>query len=229
MKTRRLQTVSAVALSLALVSCGKSDKPEPATPAAKTQPATEEMPAPAPVEVESTPTPASGTTGPSAQTPSEEAKPAPLKDEQICMITDLANTAEIEQGKWAQKYAKSPDVKKFATMMVDDHTKAMQKQTKLETKLHLEPAESPVATDLKSQTSSALEALKKVPVEDFDHTYVEQQIKQHRELLDLIDKRLIPSASNPELITLLAEIRPTVAHHLEKAEEVQKKLTSSKK
>jgi putative membrane protein len=228
MKTRRMQTVSAVALSFALVSCGKSDKPEPATPAAQTQPAMEETPPPAPVEVESTPTPASGTTGSSDQTPAE-AKPAPLKDEQICMITDLANSAEIEQGKWAQKYAKSPDVKKFATMMVDDHTKAMQKQTKLEIKLHLEPAESPVAMDLKSQTSSALESLKKVPVEDFDRAYIDQQIKQHRELLDLIDQRLIPSASNPELITLLAEIRPTVAHHLEKAEEVQKKLTSSKK
>ena len=49
--------------------------------------------------------------------------PAPrLSQSQIAMVTELANTAEIEQGKLAQAKAKSAAVKKFAAMMQKDHT-----------------------------------------------------------------------------------------------------------
>src|SRR5581483_11891811 len=36
----------------------------------------------------------------------------------------IANAAEIELGKLAADHAASPQVKKFAQMMIDDHTKA---------------------------------------------------------------------------------------------------------
>ncbi len=213
-------------LSLALVHCGGGSKSEAESPS---NVATVEAPPPA-----AEPPPAETAAPATAEKPAEtkpaaaEApKPEPLTDEQIVMITDLANAAEVDQAKVAQGKAKNARVKKFAAMMVSDHSQAKGKQAKIVAKLKLKPADSPVASELKTSGTNTLASLKSAPPADFDKTYMGVQVDEHKKVLDTLTTRLIPNAKDAELKALLEEMRPTIEAHLKEAGDIQQALAAA--
>lgn len=222
------RVVSLLALSLA--ACGGEATPEPASP----PPAPLEATAPATPSVGASSLDQSGTgadTGSSATSASSAAAatppaPAPLTDEQILMVSDLANTSEVDQARVAQGKAKDAKVRKFAAMMVTHHSEAKQKQKKLVGKLKLTPAESPLATELTTDSSTMLATLKSTPAPDFDTAYIDAQVQGHTKVLDALTTRLIPSAQNAELKALLEELRPRIEAHLQEAKDLQQALAA---
>lgn len=213
-------------LSSSLVHCSQKSSPPPATP----EPATTAPPPPAaPSESMA---PASGTTessepsaSPAPMASPETASPAamPLSDPQIVQIVVLSNGAEVDQAKIAQRKAKNARVKKFAAMMLSDHGKAKQKATKL----GLEPAESPLSTELTSESQTMLTTLEGTAPADFDRKYIDSQVEVHKKVLSTVNERLLPAASDPKLKALLEEIRTTVDAHLTEAEKIQGELASA--
>lgn len=168
-----------------------------------------------------------GPTTPAAPPTETAAAPAALTDEQIVRITETVNEGEIEQAKLAQKKAKNPRVKKFAANMISQHTKSKKKSANLAKEAQLTVADSPVATDLESKTNQHLETLKAADRADFDRTYTDAQIAQHQEVLELLNKQLIPNASHPDLKAQLEEERGMVETHLLEAREIQSALMSA--
>ncbi len=152
-----------------------------------------------------------------------EAQPT-LTDNQILGFTHAANVGEIEQGKLAQTKAKDSKVKAFAAMMVKDHTDADNKGKALAKKANLKPEPSPVTESLKTGAEAATTTLKSEMGADFDRGYVDTQVKEHQEVLDTLDQKLIPSATNADLKTYLADVRDAVAMHLQHAEDLQKQM-----
>jgi putative membrane protein len=211
-----------IALFATLAACNRTPTPQPeqavpdkvvptyqaATPAASSNGAN------APT-TGAEPTPATGSNGASAM-----AAVAPLNDAQIARITNDANTAEIDQGKVAQSKAKDARVKKFAERMVKHHSEARDKQAKLK----LETAASDRALTLEHDADKTLSDLKGNSDASFDAEYIAAQVKEHQEVLDTIDKELLPSAKNDDLKSYLKEIRPTVESHLKDARDIQSKL-----
>lgn len=156
------------------------------------------------------------------------ATPAPtLSEGQIAMITDLANTAEIEQGKLAQTKAKSASVKKFAAMMVKHHTEAKNEQAKVAKQLSLTPTQSQDATTLKADADKSLGSLRGASGAAFDETYINGQVEAHQKVLDTIDRQLLPSAKSQDVIDNLKKMRETVVSHLEEAKTIQADLAKS--
>jgi predicted outer membrane protein len=68
---------------------------------------------------------------------------------------------------------------------------------------------------------AALRAAPKGP--QFDRTYIEQEIGIHKAVLDLAEKAH-GAAQNEELKKLIEQAKPVVEKHLDRAEEIQKKL-----
>lgn len=156
--------------------------------------------------------------------------PAPkpiLTEGQIAMITDLANTAEIEQGKLAQTKAKAASVKKFAAMMVKHHTEAKNEQAKLVKELSLTPTQSQDATALKSDADKMLGSLRGASGASFDQTYIDGQVAEHQKVLTTLDQQLIPSAQTEKVVSSLKKLRETVVAHLEEAKAIQAELTKT--
>jgi putative membrane protein len=163
---------------------------------------------------------------PTSEAAAAAAAPAPvpkeaLNEAQIAKITDLANTAEIDQGKLALGRAKAPGVKKFADMMVKHHGEAKQEQTKLFKKLNLTMADSSTATALKNDGDRTLADLKKADAAGFDAAYVTSQVDAHQKVLDALDAQLLPAAKTPELAENLRKMRATVEQHLKDAKALQ--------
>jgi putative membrane protein len=195
---------------------GEALPPAPPVPA---QPASTDSPT-----APTVPGGSSGAAAPAADAPAAApASPAKeaLSEAQIAKITELANTAEVEQGKLAQTKAKAPNIKKFADMMVKHHGDAKQEQAKLFKKLNLTPADSATAGALKADADKTLDSLKKSDAAGFDAAYVASQIDAHQKVLDAIDAQLLPAATTPELAENLRKMRKTVEQHLSEAKGLQ--------
>jgi putative membrane protein len=78
---------------------------------------------------------------------------------------------------------------------------------------------------LKAGGEQNLSHLKTLTGPAFDRAYVEHEIAYHQQVLDALDKTLIPNATNAELKALLRQVRPAIAGHLAHARMVQHGLT----
>ena len=63
--------------------------------------------------------------------------------------------------------------------------------------------------------------LKKLKGGQFDKAYIDHEVAYHQQVLDAIDKVLVPSAQNQELKDLIVKVRPAFVAHLEHAKHVQ--------
>lgn len=150
-----------------------------------------------------------------------------LSEAQVAMLTDLANSSEIEQGKVAQTKAKSPDVKKFAAMMVKHHTEAKNEQAKLYKQLNLTPTQSQQATLLKEDGDKTLGSLRAADGNNFDIEYMNSQVDAHQKVLDSINQELLPAAADQRLVDSLNKMKATVEAHLNEARSLQATLSKT--
>ena len=158
-----------------------------------------------------------------AQAPNPPAVDVPpaLTDAQILEVTHTANQGEVEQAKLAQSKSRDPRVKRLAAMMLTDHTAADDQGRAVARKASLVPEPSPISTSLASDAHGATSDLKAQVGSEFDKGYVDTQVKEHQAVLDMIDQKLLPAALNGEVRAYLAEVRPKIAMHLRRAQELQ--------
>jgi putative membrane protein len=142
-------------------------------------------------------------------------------DAQIAAIVVTANQVDIDAGKLAETKARSAEVKAFGRQMVTDHTGVNKQAIDLVTKLGVKPEDNPTAQSLKSGGQENVDHLKGLSGAAFDRAYVDHEVAYHQQVLDAVDKTLIPSAQNAELKALLVKVRPAFVAHLEHAKHVQ--------
>src|SRR5262245_4980238 len=145
-------------------------------------------------------------------------------DAQIAAIVVTANQVDIDAGKVAESKATSPEVKAFGKQMVTDHTGVNKQATELVTKLGVKPEDNATAQSLKSGGADNVTALSSLSGAAFDKAYIDHEVAYHQQVLDAVDKTLIPSAKNAELKALLVKVRPAFVAHLEHAKQVQASL-----
>ena len=145
-------------------------------------------------------------------------------DAQIASIVVAANQVDIDAGKLATSKASKPDVKAFAQQMVTDHTGVNKQATELVTRLKVTPEDNATSQSLKSGADTNLATLKGLSGAAFDKAYIDHEVAYHQQVLDAVDKVLIPSASNADLKALLVKVRPAFVAHLEHAKHVQASL-----
>jgi len=145
-------------------------------------------------------------------------------DAQIAHIVVTANQVDIDAGKLAGKRGKSKDVKDFGKMMVTDHSGVNRQATALVKKLKVKPEDNDTSRSLKQGGQENVAALKKLKGDAFDKAYIDHEVAYHQQVLDAIDKTLLPNAKNAELKALLEKSRPAFVAHLEHAKMIQAKL-----
>jgi putative membrane protein len=145
-------------------------------------------------------------------------------DPQIAAIVVAANQVDIDAGKLAVKMSHTKDVRDFAQRMITDHTGVNKSAVDLVTKLKVTPEDNPTSQSLKSGGEENLKNLKTLNGAAFDKAYVDHEVAYHEQVLDAVDKVLIPNATNAELKALLVKVRPAFVAHLEHAKRIQASL-----
>ena len=145
-------------------------------------------------------------------------------DAQIAGIVVTANQVDVDAGKLAKAQSKTKDVQDFAQQMITDHTAVNKQAAALAAKLGVKPEESDTSKSLKQAAADTTKKLKGLKGAQFDKAYVDNEVAYHQQVLDAIDKVLIPSAQNAELKGLITKVRPAIAAHLEHAKHLQASL-----
>ena len=145
-------------------------------------------------------------------------------DPQIAGIVVAANQIDIDAGKLVKSRTKNKQVSEFAQRMITDHTAVNKQASTLVKKLKVKPVESATSKSLKDAAGQNVKNLKTLKDAAFDKAYTDHEVAYHQQVLDAIDKVLIPSARNAELKDLITKVRPAIAAHLDHAKMIQSSL-----
>jgi len=172
------------------------------------------------------------------------------------MLAD--GTAEIELGKLAEQRASSPDVKRFAQMMVTDHTKAGNQLKQIAAKYDIQPD-----TSKADDHHDVMDKLSKLHGAEFDREYINAMVDGHQDAVSDLEKRVdvVPEGNStsdkvkgtfgagkaeaerdgsvkPEkadtnadasVNSWAAQTLPVVRHHLDEAKQIQDKLQNTRR
>jgi len=233
----RMALCSVVAVLLGAASC-RNPEPPARTPEVPppSPPASAMAPGPAGTSVQETPpregTLAASTLGTGSSTPtatpasdSPTTSPATkLTDDQILYVLHAANIGEMEQARMAQKKATNARVKRFASMMLKDHGEADSKGNDVAKKVRASLSPSEPSNRLENDAKHLFAVMSNQNGADFDRSYMNAQVKEHRAVLDTIDRELLPAVTAPEVKELVQTVRAKVEGHFQEAEQILKGL-----
>lgn len=150
-----------------------------------------------------------------------------VTDAQIAAIVVTADQVDVDAGKLAASMGSTSEVKKFGEQMVKDHTGVNKSAVELVTKLKVTPEDNPTAMSLKKGGMENVANLKMMKGKAFDKAYIDHEVAYHEQVLEAMDKTLIPGAQNEELKALLVKVRPAFVAHLAHAKHLQSTMTAT--
>lgn len=130
----------------------------------------------------------------------------------------IGGMAEVELGKLAAQKAKNADVKKFAQMMVTDHSKANDELKSLAQKKNIT---LPAALDSAHQAD--VDELKSESADDFDKEYVEMMVDDHEKDVAFF-QRQADTGTDPDAKAFAAKTLPVLKKHLDAIKAIQAKM-----
>jgi putative membrane protein len=132
-------------------------------------------------------------------------------DETFMKEAAAAGTAEVEVGQLAVEKASRPEVKSYAQMLVDDHTRANEELKGLAAQKNVTlPAEP------KAEQKATRDRLSKLSGAAFDHAYVDAMVTDHQKAVALF-RRESKGGSDPDAKAWAAKTLPTLEQHHAKA------------
>jgi len=160
------------------------------------------------------------TTAAAATTP---AAPAALGDPNIVYILDQANASDSARGRLAETKGTSADVKQFGRLMVGEHHALRDAGQQLAKKLSVTP-QAPAGDQSEAQAKQEMDSLNAMAKgAAWDRAYIDFEVNYHQQVLQTATKAL-DAAQNQELKDLIKKAAPVIQHHLDRAQQIQKKL-----
>ena len=133
-----------------------------------------------------------------------------INDAQIAAIVVTANQVDIDAGQLAAARASNAEVKKFGQQMVTDHKGVNKSAVDLATKLKVTPQENDTSKALKAGGEKNVANLKTLKGAAFDKAYIDHEVASHQQVIDALDKTLIPGATNAEFEAIAIPLRKFV-------------------
>ncbi|QOZ31031.1 DUF4142 domain-containing protein [Bradyrhizobium sp. CCBAU 53421] len=143
-----------------------------------------------------------------------------LTDPQIAHIAYTAGVIDINAAKQAETKASNKEVKAFAKDMARDHEAVNKQALDLVKKLKVTPEDNDTSKALSKQAADKLAELGKLKGTAYDKAYIDNEVGYHKTVNTALETQLIPSASNPELKSLLQTGLKIFQGHQQHAEHV---------
>jgi putative membrane protein len=130
--------------------------------------------------------------------------------------------AEVKMSQLAVAQSQDAAVKRFAKMMIKDHSAANAKLTALAKQDKLTVPSAPTAAQ-----ESAESTLKGMTGKDFDRAYAAQMVKDHQAAVDLFRSAQADDQLSANLRAFAKKTLPTLEHHLKEAQELNDRLAKA--
>jgi putative membrane protein len=143
-----------------------------------------------------------------------------MTDSDFMTEAAIGGMAEVESGKLASTKAQNAEVKKFAQMMVTDHTKANN-----ELKTLAESKGATLPTELDAKHKSTMTELQGLSGAQFDRAYVAAQLAAHEKTVKLFQTQAM-SGTDAEIKAFATKNLPALQSHLEMVRNLNNKMNS---
>ena len=147
-----------------------------------------------------------------------------MTDANIAAVLDAANESDSAFGALAVRKGRSTDVKNFGRLMMGEHHALRLQGQQLVRRLGVTP-QPPANFDLPNKQRDAMNDLQGKSGADFDKAYIDHEVDYHKQVLQTAQQAL-DQAQNAELKDLIRKAAPVIQHHLDRAEQIQKKLST---
>jgi putative membrane protein len=141
-------------------------------------------------------------------------------DPQVAHIAYTADEIDIKAAEQALAKSRNKEVRAFAQQMVRDHTAVNKQALALVKKLKVTPEDNDTSRSLLKQADEKRAELAKMRGAAFDRAYANNEVAYHKTVDGALETTLIPSASNPELKSLLETGLKIFQGHEQHAEHV---------
>jgi putative membrane protein len=147
-----------------------------------------------------------------------------MSDANIVAYLDAANVVDSAGGKLASTKGTSADVKSFGKMMMGEHHALREQGQALAKKDNItpEPASSDTTKQMGEHTESTMNSMAKGAA--WDKAYIDHEVAVHQSVLDNA-KAAHDQTQNADLKALIEKASPVIQKHLDRAKEIQKKLS----
>lgn len=152
----------------------------------------------------------------SRDTSTQARQSVPEADRDFMKAAAEAGHAEVQGARLALSKSTSPEVKTYAQMLVDDHTRA---NTQLEQLAKSKGVKLPTEPSLMHK--GKLQMLKMSKGADFDKRFAEEMgVEAHRKVIELFRDE-VANGRDPQIKSFAQETLPKLEHHLELAQQLQ--------
>lgn len=149
---------------------------------------------------------------------------------QILAHEHLLNQTEIDLARLAMKQSKSGAVKKYAQMILTDHTTADRHIMAFAKKKGVTIGKDMAANDAfdqeKKDAKEMATHMKTLKGADFDREYLDMMVKDHEKELTNLEGD-VARIQDSALATLLTDMKPVLQRHADKARDLQKDATQA--
>ena len=125
----------------------------------------------------------------------------------------LGDMYEVASGRIALQQSQNNDVKRFAQMMVDDHTRT---SNEIRAAIAQQGVQVALPEQMDEPRRNLINDLNSAAPEDFDDRYIDQQIQAHETTLGLL-RDYARSGDNPAFRDWASRTAPAVENHLQMA------------
>lgn len=143
-------------------------------------------------------------------------------DSKFMMMAAMSDMNEISASNAALSKSSNEEVKKFAQMMVDDHTKASEELKPIAMSKNVM-----LPTDTDAKHKAAMEKMSAMSGDGFDKEYIKMMVKDHEKAVALFQKEA-DTGKDAEAKAFAAKTLPTLQGHLEMARSMMSKMMGNK-
>ena len=156
----------------------------------------------------------SSTAGSSASTSTSAKVTAPT----FVQMAAMSDMFEIQSSQAALQKSQSADVKRFAQMMIDHHTKM---SANLKAAVQQSKVDATIPTALSGEKAKMVQSMAGLSGTAFDRMYMQAQVQGHQETLALM-RTYAQNGDNAVLKQFAQQGAPIVQEHLEMAQKMSK-------
>ena len=165
---------------------------------------------------------------PASPNPSEPAQApeqaeATTGDAEILAQLKAIDENEVRAAATAQEKKVTGQVRRYARMLEEDHSKDLVDVQQLGDSLGLKLTDTTTVDQLHARGEEILSRLSPLTGDEFNRTFVTEMVNGHREALQMIDD-FLKTAQNEDVRSHLSQVRDKIAMHLRDGEKLQASL-----
>jgi putative membrane protein len=145
-------------------------------------------------------------------------------DAEAIAVLSAVNDHEVQAARIAKGKQIDPEVMAYADKMSREHGTNQRETEQLKQAASLVASETDAVRALKQKSDAERAKLAAIDGKAFQAAYMDAMVKDHAEVLNKLDKELLPAAKDPAIAAHLRKTREHVAHHLEEARRIDGQL-----